>query len=68
MHQSLMILKMSLKKSEKYNKCHPHLAYKIRNVNGTTKSICTDTYFVDYLLKIIRQYEKTNFNVGRMLK
>ena len=42
------------KKSEKYSKCHPHLAYKIRNVKRTAQSICTDTYFVDYLLKIIR--------------
>ena len=56
------------KKSGKYNKCYPHLAYKIRNVKGTIQSICTDTYFVGYLLKSIRQYEKTNllFNVGRI--
>ena len=58
------------KESEKYNKCHRHLAYEIRNVKGTKQSICTDTYSVDYLLKNIGQYEKIDwlFNVGRELK
>ena len=42
-----------LKENEKYNNCHRHLAYQIRNVNRTKKSICTDTYSVGYLLKRI---------------
>ena len=58
------------KKNEKYNKCHLHLAYEIRNVKGTKQSICTDTYLVIYLLKSIGQYEKIDLilSVHRNLK
>ena len=54
------------KESDKYNKCHCHLAYEIRDVKGTKQLICTGTYLVAYLLKNIRQYEKIDmlFNVG----
>ena len=46
------------KESEKYKKCHGHLACAIRSVSGTKQSICTDTYSVGYLLRSIGQYEK----------
>ena len=45
------------KESDKYNKCHWHLAYEIRDIKETIQSVCTDTCLVGYLLKSIGQCE-----------
>ena len=44
------------KESERYSKFHHHLAYKIRDIKGLKRSICTDRYLVGYLLKSIGQF------------